>query len=152
MAKVKVGKGISEYTKQMTKLYDISREAIGQTVYHGAAIMAEAMVSEIRALPKNSASPIEKADLIEGFGIARMQTRNNFNNVKLGFKGYNRIKTQKFPNGQPNPMIARSIISGTSFRAKNDFVGRAIRKMEDKVNEAMIAEFDKHLKALWPGL
>lgn len=151
MAKVKVGKGISEYTKQMTKLYDLSQSAIGKSIYQGANIVWEAIRSEIRALPSSSCSPIEKADLIESFGVARMQFRNNFNNVKTGFDGYNRIKTKKFPNGQPNAMIARSIVSGTSFRAKNDFVGRAVRKVGDAAEETMRAEFDKQLAALWPS-
>lgn len=150
MAKINVGKGLKEYTKQLTQLYDVSRTAIGQTIYQGAAVVAAAMVSEIRGLPKDSCSPIEKADLIDGFGIARMQERNDFYNVKLGFDGYNRIKTKKFPSGQPNAMIARSIVSGTSFRQKNDFVGRATRKSLSEAEEKMRAEFDKQLKALWP--
>lgn len=151
MAKINVGKGIKEYTKQLTQLYDISRTAIGQTIYQGAAVVAEAMVSEIRGLPKDSCSSIEKADLIDGFGIARMQDKNGFYNVKLGFDGYNRVKTKKFPSGQPNAMIARSIVSGTSFRQKNDFVGRATRKSSSEAEEKMRAEFDKQLQALWPN-
>lgn len=150
MAKINVGKGIKEYTKQLTQLYDISRTAIGKTVYEGAHIVWEAIRAEIRALPKASASPIEKADLYSSFGVARMQERNDFYNVKLGFDGYNRIKTKKFPSGQPNAMIARSIVSGTSFRQKNDFVGRATRKSSSEAEEKMRAEFDKQLQALWP--
>ena len=150
MAKVKVGSGIKEYTKKLTELYDISRTAIGQTVYEGAAVVIAAMVSELHGLPKESCSPVEKADLIKGFGVARMQSRNGFNNVKLGFDGYNRIKTKKFPNGQPNSMIARSIVSGTTFRQKNDFVGRAVRATSDAAEAKMREEFDKQLKALWP--
>lgn len=151
MAKVKVGKGISEYTKNILKLYDMSQESIGKAVYQGAKIVAEAITSEIHALPPRTCSPKEKAGLLEGFGIAHMQIRNNFNNVKTGFDGYNSIVTQKFPKGQPNAMIARSICKGTSFRPKSDFVGRAVRKSESAAEEAMRAEFDKQLAALWPN-
>ena len=150
MAKINVGKGLKEYTKHLTELYDVSREAIGVSVYEGAHIVWEAIRAEIRALPKDSASPIEKADLINSFGVAQMQYRNGFNNVKLGFDGYNRVKTKKFPSGQPNAMIARSIVSGTTFRAKNDFVGRATRKSSDAAEAAMKEKFDEKLKALWP--
>lgn len=150
MAKINVGKGLKEYTKHLTELYDVSREAIGEAVFQGAKIMADSMTAEIRSLPEASCSRIEKAGLIDGFGIARMQYRNGFNNVKLGFNGYNRVKTKKFPSGQPNAMIARSIVSGTTFRAKNDFVGRATRKSSDAAEAAMKEKFDEKLKALWP--
>ena len=30
-------------------------------------------------------------------------------NVKLGFDGYNGMKTKKYPKGQPNVLLARSI-------------------------------------------
>ena len=162
MAKINVGKGISEYTKRLSKLYDISRECIGKTVYVGAEVVIDAMVSELRALPVDNRvvkkgekikgiNYKQKAGLLKGFGVARMQERNDFYNVKLGFAGYNDMKTNKYPGGQPNSVIARSVVAGTTFRQKNDFVGRAIRKSEADANQKMIETWDKYLDALWPS-
>lgn len=64
-------------------------------------------------------------------------------NVKLGFDGYNTVKTNSYPNGQPNVMIARAIESGSSIRDKHPFVRPAVnaakkeclKKAEEVVNE-----------------
>ena len=61
------------------------------------------------------------------------------------------MKTNKYPGGQPNSVIARSVVAGTTFRQKNDFVGRAIRKSEADANQKMIETWDKYLDALWPS-
>lgn len=39
-------------------------------------------------------------------------------NVKIGFDGYNNIRSKRWPQGQPNQMVARAIESGTSWMSK----------------------------------
>ena len=127
------------------KLYDVSREAIGEAVFQGAKIMADSMTAEIRSLPEASCSRIEKAGLIDGFGIARMQYRNGFNNVKLGFDGYNRVKTKKFPSGQPNAMIARSVEKGSSYMKANPFIDKAVKSARAEAEKIMKQEIEKRI-------
>jgi hypothetical protein len=65
--------------------------------------------------------------------------------VKLGFAGYNSTITDKYPNGQPNSMIARSLQSGTSFRARIPFVDNAVSAKKSACEQKMIETFDKVL-------
>ena len=127
--------GLDEYIAKLERIHE-PREFIGETVYVGAAVVADAVKAQINGLPVgnqfaksgeriNTITSVQKKGLQDGFGIARMKKDGDFYNVKLGFNGYNGQKTKKYPSGQPNSVIARSLCSGTSFRQKNDFVGRA---------------------------
>lgn len=58
-------------------------------------------------------------------------------NVKLGFDGYNGMKTKKYPKGQPNVLLARSIESGSSIAKKRPFVAPAVRKTKKAAEETM---------------
>ena len=51
--------------------------------------------------------------------------------------------TRKYPHGQPNALIARAVISGTSFRKKNNFVGRAVKAVKAEAENQMRAAFDE---------
>lgn len=123
--------GLDEYLRQLERLQGSSDQAIGKAIYEGAGVVARACAAAIKALPvsnqhdSNGITSVQKAGLIEGFGISHAQTDGYYRNVKLGFDGYNGQKTHKYPNGQPNSMIARSINSGSSYRRKNPFMDKA---------------------------
>lgn len=146
MAKFTVGSGIGQY---ISSLEDISNPIPGIkiAVYKGAKIIADAVRAEIESLPTygrggwdpegRKISSAQKAGLLNGLGISNMKIDSGIVNVKLGFDGYNKTVTKNYPLGQPNAMIARSIVSGTSFRAKNDFIGRAVRKTKANAEKAM---------------
>lgn len=156
MAKLKF-KGLEEYERQLLKLKDVSRECIGRAIYEGAKEIADEVKSEIENIPVDNRivkdgqmlygiSELQKAGLRDGFGVARMQNDGGFYNVKLGFAGYNAVKTKTFPNGQPNSMIARSVNSGTSFRQRYPFVDNAVNRKKDACEQKMVETFDKELK------
>lgn len=155
MAKWKF-EGLDEYLSQLEKLSNTSDEAIGHAIYEGAGVVAKSCASAIQSLPVNNQygsdgiTSVQKAGLIEGFGISHEQTDGLYRNVKLGFDGYNKQKTKKYPNGQPNSMIARSVNSGTSFRKKNPFMDRATRSAksacEEKMKEVIEDEIKKVMK------
>ena len=155
MATIKVD-GMDELVTKLEKLTSLSdsREFVGRAIYEGAKVVKGAFVAGIGSIPVgnkyakpgekiNTITSVQKAGLMSGFGIARMRDNGGTYDVKLGFNGYNGQKTKKWPGGQPNAMIARSVVSGTSFRAKNDFIGRAARSsragavkaMESKIRE-----------------
>ena len=158
MAKLKF-KGIDEYVAQLQKLENLSDESIGRAVYAGAAVVADAVKDAIRALPTDERtvkdgdmlqgiSRPQKAGLIDGFGIAPLRNENGYMHVKLGFDGYNNVKTKSYPQGQPNSVIARSVNSGTSFRQKIPFMDQAVRNNKDKCEQTMQEAFDKELRKL----
>lgn len=146
-------KGLDELIAKMERLTTLSnsREFVGRAIYEGAAVAKGGLLSQVNALPVEQKyakdgellrgiTSVQKKGLLEGFGIAKMRKDGGTQNVKLGFDGYNGQKTHKWPNGQPNAVIARSIVSGTSFRAKNDFIGKAVRATKAQAIKAMCDE------------
>ena len=157
MAKLKF-KGLEEYEKQLLKLQSISRECIGKAIHDGAGVVADAVKQNIHAIPVDERhvkggemltgiSKKQKAGLIDGFGIAPLQNDNGYLNVKLGFAGYNDVKTRSYPNGQPNSVIARSLNTGTSFRQRIPFVDNAVNASKAAAEQKMKDTFDKVLEA-----
>lgn len=158
MAKLKF-KGLEEYELQLMKIRDGGRICIGQAIYKGAGIIADQVKANIQALPidnriitKTSTvalhgiSTAQKQGLLDGFGIAKLEDDGGYRHVKLGFDGYNSVVTRKYPGGQPNSVIARSVNSGTSFRARIPFVDSAISQKKGMAEEAMKEAFDEALK------
>lgn len=156
MAKLKF-EGLDEYVRQLEKLSDLSRECIGRAVYDGAGVVADAVKDAINSLPiderrvkdgqmLNGISRLQKDGLLEGFGIAPMQNDNGYLHVKLGFAGYNGVRTNQFPDGQPNSVIARSVNSGTSFRTRIPFVDNAVRQKKNECEEKMKETFETELR------
>lgn len=143
MAKFQVGKGIDQYISQLQNLEFNSDELIGRAIYKGADIVADAIKANIQSLPSSACTDVEKAGLLNGFGIARMQDEGGYFNVKAGFDGYNDDVTKKWPHGKPNSMIARSIEGGTSWKAKYPFIAPAVRSSKDAAEKAMAEEIDK---------
>lgn len=138
MAKLTVGNGINEYLAELEKLYGSTDRIVGRTIYEGAKIVTDAIHDEIAKLPESVATPVQKQGLIDGLGIAKMRTTMMSADVKVGMDGYNAHVTKKFPNGHPNALVARSIISGTSWHpGKNDFVGRAVNRSRSQAENIM---------------
>ena len=77
-----------------------------------------------------------------------MQDQSGFKHVKIGFAGYNGKVTRKYPNGQPNLMIARTLEAGNSFTQKNSFVTRAINASKGRAEKEMAQIFDKEIEKL----
>lgn len=152
---------VDNYVAELKKLADPSttKEIIGKAIYEGASVVANAVKASIRALPTsegrgtsehpiNGVTRIQKAGLIDGFGVAPMKLENGYYNVKVGFDGYNRQKTKQYPNGQPNQLIARSVEAGTSFRRKHPFVAPAVRKTRKQCEETMARVVDEEIQKL----
>lgn len=158
MAKFVVGSGIEEYLKQLRQLSDKADDCIGKSVYEGAKVVADAVKREINSLPidndkkhkskRTGVTSEQKQGLLDGFGIAKMQDEGGFKHVKLGFAGYNNKVTKKYPNGQANLMIARTLESGNSFTVKNPFVTRAINSSKGQAERQMQQIFDDEIEKI----
>lgn len=147
-------KGINEYADRIRKLTDKSEGMIKRAVYDGAAVVMQSTIAEISALPtvknqyRTSRLPMsgitetQKQGLLQGVGLAKMQNDGGFINTKLGFDGYNGVRNGKYPNGQPNALIANAVNSGSSVRVKNPFINRAVNAAKAKAEAAMAARFD----------
>lgn len=152
--RLEVGKGITEYLQRLEHLYNASEETCGKAVYAGADIVSDEIKKNLEAIPTDEGfgsesnklqgiKQIQKTGLIHAFGIARLRNDSGYWNVKAGFDGYNLLKTKKYPQGQPNPMIARTLESGNSFTKKHPFVGPAIRATKDQAERKMAEVVDQ---------
>lgn len=159
MAKISM-EGLDAYTRAISRLQaGMKEQVIGAAIYDAADIVADEIRAGIEALPVDGghASPtdplkgpnkIQKQALLDSFGITKMREEDGVYNVKLGFSGYNSIRTKKWPKGQPNAMIARSIDRGTSLMEKIPFMKRAMSKAKKPAIEAMQMAIDENIAGL----
>lgn len=164
MAKLEF-QGLDEYLKQLRSMEAKSTGMIKRAVFEGAAEVAKAVKAEIQALPEvahdgyqfpwqlpiRGVTKEQKQGLLDGMGFAKMENENGFINTKLGFDGYNRVKTQKYPSGQPNALLARSINSGSSTRQKIPFMNRAVKAAKARAESAMAARLEADIESIQKG-
>ena len=151
--------GVDDLIAQYEKLADKTDEVIGSAIYNGAAVvmrMVESAVSNITTdnrfgtseQPTSGPSTIQKIGLQNSLGIAKMRNDGGFRNVKIGFDGYNGVKTKTWPQGQPNAMVARSVESGTSWMQKQPFMRKAEQSSRGKCEQAMSETVDKEIQRI----
>ena len=161
MATIRFSK-LRDYELMLGKIGDASKDICGAAIYEGAKIIADEVkanlvslkaVSDgdaIRAAKKEEATYITysaKKGLMKSFGVTPMQKdRDGIYNVKLGFDGYNDVKTKKWPKGQPNQLIARACESGSSAMIKQPFLREAVRKTKKKAESRMAEVLDEKIK------
>lgn len=164
MAKWIVGKGLDSYIAYLQSINAVTDEMIGEAVYDMAKVVADKVRANIQALPAvpNAAniatyrqgysrlSEPEKQGLLDGFGVSPMQDDNGYYNVKLGFDGYNSVKTHKYPQGQPNALIARVTESGSSYREKTPFIRTAVKAAQKEAEQAGQEKIDEKIRAIAP--
>lgn len=162
MAKIEM-KGLNEYTKAISSLEKAAKDKVcGKAIYEGAAVVMQSVQSGISSIPVSnewgtSSDPTaginvkQKAALHESVGIAKMRDDNGMLNVKIGFDGYNDIKTKRWPKGQPNQMIARSVERGTSFLKSTPFMKKAVSQSRKAALNMMQFTIDKETSEIMKG-
>lgn len=155
--------GLEDYVRQINALSRNSLEICQKAVAKGAAIVADECKKEIDGLEtesethalaafrkkeKTSLTPRQKQGLQESMGLAPMRNDKGFINTKLGFDGYNAVQTKKYPKGQPNALIARSLESGSIAFNKNPFVRRATNASKAKAEKAIEKALDSEIKKI----
>ena len=151
--------GVDKLVAQYEKLEKDTDRIIGAAIYDGAAVVMKRVKEAVDGIstdnrfgtpenPTSGPSSIQKEGLKHALGIAKMRNDNGFRNVKIGFDGYNRVKTKRWPQGQPNPLIARSVESGTSWMSKQPFMRKAEQEARKPCEEAMQKVVDKEIQKL----
>lgn len=154
-------KGLEEYARYLQRIQANTEETCGAGVYAMAQVIADQVRSNIEALPsipdpeaikryragdKAILTAGQKKGLLESFGVSAARNENGYYNVKLGFDGYNTVKTRRYPQGQPNAMIARTVESGSSYMDKHPFIRPATNAaMQRKAIEACKIAIDKRI-------
>lgn len=154
-------KGLKEYAEYLQRIGANSKEICGAGVYAMAEVVTDQIRANLDALPtvtesealaayrkkqKTGLTSAQKKGLQEGLGVSPMENDNGYWNVKVGFDGYNKVKTRKYPNGQPNVMIARATESGSSVREKMPFVRPAVSASQQLAVETAQKVIDEEIK------
>lgn len=158
MARMKI-KGGDEFSHKIAALQNGTVDVMKKAVYAGANVLADAVAAQIQALPeqngkmpdgekRNVITNREKSELISHLGISHISLENGRVSNAIGFEGYTAIKTRKYTQGVPIPMIARSIESGSSVRMKNPFMRRAGEAAKARAQEEMIRAADDEIEKL----
>lgn len=153
----------SEYMLKLQMLSERESEAVaGRAIFEGAAMMMRYTKKGIESLqtderhgtpenPTRGPTKAQKEGMMKSAGIAHAREDNGFVNVKIGFGDYNNIKTKRWPKGQPNNMVARSVERGTSFMLPQPFMKRAVKEAKSEVIKAMQEGFNEKMKEIMEG-
>lgn len=152
--------GLRDYELMLSKIEGSTDEMIGRAVYAGAGIVADAVKQGIQSLPvvtgygtdtnplPGGVTAAQKAGLLDGFGISKLQDDGGYLNVKLGFDGYNRTRTEMYPQGQPNQLVARGVESGTSWKQKKPFIRPATTRSRKAAETEMKRVLDEEIEKI----
>ena len=151
--------GVDKLVQQYEKLNKNTEKVIGSAIYNGAGVVMKAVKSGVEGIatdnrfgtaenPVSGPTTIQKIGLQHALGIAKMRNDNGFWNVKIGFDGYNNVKTKRWPSGQPNAMVARSIESGTSWMQKQSFMRKAEQSARSQCEKVMSETVDKEIQKI----
>ena len=152
--------GLKDYELMLSRLEGATDDMIGRAVYAGAGIVADAVKQGIQSLPvvtgygtdtnplPGGVTAAQKAGLLDGFGISKLQDDGGYLNVKLGFDGYNRTRTEMYPQGQPNQLVARGVESGTSWKQKKSFIRPATTRSRKAAEAEMKRVLDEEIEKI----
>lgn len=148
--------GINEYIAELQALEKNASPAIGKAIYNGAGWVADCIREAVLMLPvdrrwyvkgqRDGIHPDQKEGLLDGLGISKIRNDNGYKNVKIGFDGYNKIRTERWPNGQPNVLVARATESGTSFLPKYGTISQTVRESKKECERIMRETIDEEIQ------
>ena len=160
MATIQFKKG-DAYLFKLSKLALTAKTGvIGPALYEAGNLIADAIRTELENVPTDNRYVVgnemaegpnkyQKEGLMRSLGIAKMRENEAGNyDIKIGFDGYNGIATNRWPNGQPNQMVARSVERGTSWMKPNPFVKRAVNKNRKNAINVMKITVDKKIQEI----
>lgn len=154
------------YLSELRKLGENTTPVCKAAVYAGAKVVADEMKRATQALDRvtnaeamaayrerrpTKISVSQKIGLVKSLGIAPIADKYGVVSTKVGFDGYNDVKTERWPNGQPNALIARSCESGSSAMLKQPFVRTTIKSVQGAALTEMEIAADKKLKEILGG-
>ena len=158
-----ITKGFDEFASKWAKIEESADAVTKQALFEGAKIAADEVRKAIDTIPYQRFRIFNKVELERGkrffgisnhqrhdlkvaFGITDMEKVGSKWRVSIGFRGYGSFPTEKYPNGVPNALLARSIESGSSVRKKFPFFRAAIARVEARSKLAMDEKIYTELK------
>ena len=150
MPSIKIS-GADELVMVLNRLSEESEGAIKKAVFDGAAVIADAVRSNINGLRVDGPSAWEtrrrteqKAGLQAGLTTYQIEDKGGKIEGGVGFSGTN-------SRGQSNRMVARVFNSGTSFSSKQPFFDRAVRSSRGAAQAAVRATLEEEIQKIVKG-
>lgn len=161
MARIEI-RGFDGLELQLSKLAD--PELAKDVVMAGAQPVADEIRKSIETLPEDKFRYLkknevftgvpkqQKQDLLDSLGITPPDIDFDGNtNTKIGFDGYGKIPTKKYPKGVPNQLLARAVESGSSVRKKTPFIRKAVNKAKKLAEAEMQKKLDEKIEIIMKG-
>lgn len=165
MAKIKMI-GLETYIQQIRTIEDPAK-VCRAAVRAGAGVIADGIrqelesdtiaISDKMALAayqhkvKTYCSESQKKGMLKGLGISKIRVNKGVYEAKVGFDGYNDVKTKRWPHGQPNALIAQSVESGRTWMIKQPFVRPTVKRLKGIAELEMKRAADQKLKEILGG-
>lgn len=141
--------GLDELIAKVEKMRQRPEGLVKRALYKGAGVMADALKSAVNAIPTDEAYgtkrhpkagllPEEKASLVSGLGISRMESNGGTVSVVIGFKGMN-------ANGKKNSTVMRRVESGTSIMRKTPTIRPTANRTKAAAFAAMQEQFSRDM-------
>ena len=154
MPKVKCEfKELRRLNRNLQILSEDAEKVMKFSLYEGAKIAADELrvsvdnlgrVSDAAAiqawmtLTPSIISVSQKNGLRAGLGISKMKVGPHLKiRLKVGFSGYNEVITRRWPQGQPNVMIAASCEHGSSAMLAQPFIRPAYERCAGRIKNEM---------------
>lgn len=163
MSSIKV-EGLEEYLR----LLDLNEKQLericGRSIYPGAGLAWKECRNRIQNLrtddhlfsfaaqygrKRHGPTTRQKKGLYDSIGIAKLRHVGGTVDVKLGFDGYNDIVSTRWPKGQPNAMIARTVNGGMSFMEAQPFMDQTVDAIRHTAENKIEQQFYKELQKIW---
>lgn len=153
--------GIDEFNNSLQDMVKDISHINNMALYDAAGVAAEAIGSALQSLPTHpegewgtsqnplyGATPSEKAQLVESFGISHFRQGDGSTNTSIGFTGYVNTKSKRFNNKVPAGMLMQCIEYGTQFRRGTHTISNAIKQCKEAVSKAAQDRIDQEVNKL----
>ena len=156
--------GWNEYSDQLRTLENKTSFVAERVLYEMAGYLYREIRRRLEAMPTitdnmgkgrfkqnkqfEALTVAQKKGLLDSLGIAPFRDEISNINTRIGFDGYNEVKTKKYPNGQPNVLIARSLEVGTSYLPKHPFIKPAVAAAKSQLDRIATTTCDREIAKL----
>ncbi len=147
--------GLDEVGITFGDLTDEVTKALKAAVYDGAHELYTEVERQIQALPEGDnkskhrdITSKQKEGLLGGLYGSKITVEDGNVYEYISFEGYNNVRTEKYPHGQPNIMIARSVESGGSYMNKRLFMTKAKNAARPRAEAATKRTFENEISKL----
>lgn len=147
--------GLDEVGITFGDLTEDVTNALKAAIYDGAHELFVEIEHQIQILPESDnkskhrdITSKQKQGLLSGLYGSKIIVEDGNVYAFISFEGYNDVRTEQYPHGQPNIMIARSVESGGSFMNKRIFMTKARNAARPRAEAATKRTFENEISKL----